>query len=265
VPTVEGTIVLTACLRGLPRFNRAFYSNLLNTEEKAEDRMLSDGAAYFPAILAEQSDAAIPKACSHPLDHAGSREATTVNPTNAHHSDEVLLAEIVDGSKEALGVLFRRYRCVVLSVARRILRDASEAEDLCQEVFLLLFQKAKLFDPNKGTASSWIIQIVYHRAMNRRQYLTHRQHYNTQELDEEQIGGERQPLLIDEIAARNLLNRLREQLSEEQREALELHFFEGYSLREIAEKTNQTLGNVRHHFYRGIERLRSNLFPQKDA
>jgi RNA polymerase sigma-70 factor (ECF subfamily) len=246
VPTVEGTIVLAV-------------------EEKAEDRMPSDGAAYFPAILAEQSDAAIPKPCPHPLDHAGSSEATTVNPTNDYHSDEVLLAEIVDGSKEALGVLFRRYRRVALNVARRILRDASEAEDLCQEVFLLLFQKAKLFDPNKGTASSWIIQIAYHRAMNRRQYLTHRQHYDTQELDEEQVVGVRQPLFIDQITARNLLNRLREQLSEEQRETLELHFFEGYSLREIAQKTNRTLGNVRHHFYRGLERLRSNLFPQKDA
>jgi RNA polymerase sigma-70 factor, ECF subfamily len=163
-----------------------------------------------------------------------------------------------------LGILFRRHRRAVLNVAERILRDASEAEDLCQEVFLLLFEKANLFDESKGTASSWIIQIAYHRAMNRRQYLARRQHYNIQELDEEQIGAGRQPLFIDEIAARNLLNRLRAELSEEQRTTLELHFFEGYSLREIAEKTNQTLGNVRHHYYRALERLRSNLFPQKD-
>ncbi|KAA6465266.1 sigma-70 family RNA polymerase sigma factor [Acidobacteria bacterium AB60] len=179
-------------------------------------------------------------------------------------SDETLLGEVGRESKEALGLLFRRYRSVVLRVAQRILRDASEAEDLCQEVFLLLFQKAKLFDPRKGTASSWIIQIAYHRAMNRRQYLAHRQHYNSQEFDEQEAGGRGQQL-IDEIAARHLLNRLREQLTEEQRETLELHFFEGYSLREIAEKTNRTLGNVRHHFYRGLERLRSNLFPQKGA
>ena len=129
----------------------------------------------------------------------------------------------------------------------------------------MLFQKAKLFDARKGTACSWIIQIAYHRAMNRRQYLAHRQHYDTQQLDEEQIGARHQPVFIDEITARNLLNRLREQLSEEQRETLEFHFFEGYSLREIAEKTNQTLGNVRHHYYRGIERLRSNVFPKKNT
>lgn len=180
-------------------------------------------------------------------------------------SDESLMGAVVRGSKEALGLLFRRHRQAVLNVAGRILRDASEAEDLCQEVFLLLFKKAKLFDASKGTASSWIIQIAYHRAMNRRQYLSHRQHYNAQDLDEEQIGGGSQPLFIDGITARDLLNRLREQLSGEQRETLELHFFEGYSLREIAEKTKQTLGNVRHHYYRGLERLRLNLLPQKDA
>jgi RNA polymerase sigma-70 factor (ECF subfamily) len=130
-------------------------------------------------------------------------------------------------------------------------------------VFLLLFEKAKLFDASKGTVSSWIIQIAYHRAMNRRQYLAHRQHYDAQELDEQQIGA-RPWALVDEITARDLLSRLRAQLSEEQRQTLELHFFEGYSLREIAEKTNQTVGNVRHHFYRGLERLRAILLPKKD-
>jgi RNA polymerase sigma-70 factor, ECF subfamily len=179
-------------------------------------------------------------------------------------SDESLLVKAGNGSKEALALLFRRYRRSVLSVARRILRDEAEAEDLCQEVFLQLFAKAGLFDASKGTAASWIIQIAYHRAMNRRQYLARRQHYNVQTFDEEQLGGGRQPLIVDEITARNLLERLRGELSPEQRETLELHFFEGYSLREIAEKTSQTLGNVRHHYYRGLERLRANVFPQTD-
>ncbi|SRR6266567_384819 len=216
-------------------------------------------AAYFPDAIAH-SDA---KQAGKLVDQ--NEPGTVIAPTAASVTDEELLSRVVLGSKDALAVLFRKYRRTVLNVAERILRDASEAEDLCQEVFLLLFEKAKLFDASKGSASSWIIQIAYHRAMNRRQYLAHRQHYNAQELDEEQMGGGRQPLLIDEITARNLLNRLREQLSEEQRETLELHFFEGYSLREIAEKTNQALGNVRHHYYRGLERLRTNLFPQKDA
>ena len=179
-------------------------------------------------------------------------------------SDEFLLNEAAIGSKEAVGVLFRRYRRTVLNISRRILRDESEAEDLCQEVFLLLFKKANLFNVSKGTASSWIIQITYHRAMNRRQYLAYRQHYDAQELNEEQIGTGRPLLFADEIAAKSLLNRLRGQLSPEQQRTLELHFFEGYSLREIAEKTDQALGNVRNHYYRGLERLRLIVFPQKN-
>lgn len=226
--------------------------------------MKSDGIECVPPLLSANSkgdqSGNVTGIEREPIEQATSSRRLKGNP-----NDEFLLSEVAAGSKDALGLLFRRYRPLVLNIAHRILRDASEAEDLCQEVFLLLFQKAKLFDASKGTASSWIIQIAYHRAMNRRQYLTHRQHYNTRELDEERVGGVHQPHIIDQITARNLLNRLREQLSEEQRDTLELHFFEGYSLREIAEKTNQTLGNVRHHFYRGLERLRSNLFPQKDA
>jgi RNA polymerase sigma-70 factor, ECF subfamily len=179
--------------------------------------------------------------------------------------DDILLAAAANGSKSALGLLFRRYRHAVTNVALRILKDAAEAEDLCQDVFLFLFQKAKQFDASKGTASSWIIQIAYHRAINRRHYLTFRQHYNAEQLNEEQTSAKREPLFIDEIAARALLDRVREQLSADQRHTLELHFFEGYSFREIAEKTNQTLGNIRHHYYRGLECLRSNVFPEKDA
>jgi RNA polymerase sigma-70 factor, ECF subfamily len=176
-------------------------------------------------------------------------------------SDEELMEQVSRGSRDALARLFGRHARSVRNVARRILRDESEADDLVQEFFLFLFQKAALFDSTKGTAISWIIQIAYHRAINRRRYLTVRQHYNLQELDEEQAPSDRQHLSIDNIAARELLDRVRDQLSEEQRSTLELHFFDGYSLREIAEKTGQTLGNTRHQFYRGLERLRSCVFP----
>jgi len=180
-------------------------------------------------------------------------------------SDEQLMEQVRNGAKEALGALFRRHARAVRNVGYRILRDEAEADDLVQEVFLSLFQKAHLFNVSKGTASSWIVQIAYHRAMNRRGYLEHRQHYNAQEFNEEYIGDKRPQLLIDEIAAKTLLDRLRGELSAEQRVTLELHLFEGYSLREIAEETNQALGNVRHHYYRGLERLRSIVFPKQST
>jgi RNA polymerase sigma-70 factor, ECF subfamily len=222
----------------------------------------SDGVAFLGKALPRRSGDELVESCLNAGKGGNQREKSAIAP-NEIKTDEELLATPGIGSKDALAHLFRRLRPAVLSVAQRILRDASEAEDLCQEVFLVLFEKAKLFDPSKGSASSWIIQIAYHRAMNRRQYLAHRQHYSAQSLVEDEIMGSARTPLIDEIAARNLLDRLRAELSPEQMETLELHFFEGYSLREIAEKTGQTLGNVRHHYYRALDRLRSNVFPKK--
>lgn len=178
-------------------------------------------------------------------------------------SDEELLLQVGGGSKEALSILFQRHARQVFHVARHILRDDAEAEDLLQEFFLFLFQKAGIFDVRKSSAISWIIQMAYHRAIDRRRYLTFRQHYNSQELDEERQPNHSSHISIDNVAGRTLLNRLREELSEEQWQTLELHFFEGYTFHEIADRTGQAFGNVRHHYYRGLEKLRSFVFPGK--
>ena len=226
--------------------------------------MASDSTTYFPSSLAGRANVVGDELATHSVVKPNIEGPSSVaNEPNAK-SDDLLLASVGRGSREALGLLFRRYRRTVLNVVTRILKDASEGEDLCQEVFLLIFQKANLFNPAKGTASSWILQIAYSRALNRREYLTIRQHYVAQELNEDHIVNARDPLFVDSIIARSLLTSLREQLSEEQRQTLELHFFDGYSLREIAEMTGQELGNIRHHFYRGLERLRSNVFSKKD-
>lgn len=178
-------------------------------------------------------------------------------------SDEQLLISVHRGSREALSVLFLRHGRAVLHVAWRILRDDAEAADVRQDVFISVFQNARLFDPTKGSASSWIMQIAYRRAIDRRRYLANRQHYDAPIFDEHQSPVGTAPLSTDLIDGRAILSRLRETLSADQREALELHLFEGYSLREIAEKNGQSLGNVRHHYYRALERLRSQVFARK--
>lgn len=178
-------------------------------------------------------------------------------------SDDLLLNRVAQGDKEALTVLFRRHAHVVFSVACRILRDESEAEDLLQELFIFLFQKAGLFDAEKGSGASWIIQMAYQRAIDRRRYLDVRHHYSVQEFDEERSASTRGQISIDQIAGRALLDRFRSEISTEQRQTLELHLFEGYSFREIAAKTGQTFGNIRNHYYRGLERLRSYVFPKE--
>ncbi len=178
-------------------------------------------------------------------------------------SDGLLLNRVAQGDKDALSVLFRRHGHVVFSVACRILRDESEAEDLLQELFLFLFQKAGLYDAGKSSGASWIIQMAYQRAIDRKRYLDVRHHYSVQEFDEERSATTRGQVSIDHVAGGVLLDRLRSEISTEQRQTLELHLFEGYSFREIAAKTGQTFGNIRNHYYRGLERLRSYVFPKE--
>ena len=143
------------------------------------------------------------------------------------------------------------------NVACRILRNEADADDLVQEVFLFLFQKARLFDPEKSSAASWSTQMADHRSSNYRRYLNVRHHCDRQELHDERpltTGGR---VGLNEFAGTVLLNSLRLDLSAEQRQTLEPHFFEGYSFREIAEKTGQTIGYARDYYYLSLKRLRS--------
>lgn len=186
--------------------------------------------------------------------------STDTTPAN---SDEELLQAVGRADKAALGVLFRRHGRSVLNIAMRILRDAAEAEDLRQDVFLYLFERGHLYDAKKSSAVSWIMQVTYHRAFNRRRFLNLRQGNGVEVFDEQQIDRGIQQPSTDQIDGKAILERLKDELTPTQQETLELHFFEGYTFREIADQSGQTLGNVRHHYYRALDTLRSNLFSKK--
>ena len=181
-------------------------------------------------------------------------------------SDEFLLAQIAAADREALAVLFRRYIRLVHGIGRRILRDSAEAEDLAQDVFLHIARKCHLYDSSKGPARSWIVQVTYFQALNRKGYLTERQYYTA--LDWE--GSDAEELATPVIAeydhsgeavfGRRRWQRIPEMLTEDQWETIRLHFFEGCTFAEIGGKRNQSVGNVRNHFYRGLARLRKYIF-----
>jgi RNA polymerase sigma-70 factor (ECF subfamily) len=181
-------------------------------------------------------------------------------------SDEVLLANVCLGSREALAILFRRYARFVRGIALRVLRDAAEAEDLVQDVFLLIHRLCRTFDQSKGTAEFWILRMTHRRAISRRRYLNSRHFYAQVELDEQQFQFEESESghdPIDPILAELDLQKMFGTLSEDQRKTLRLHFIEGYSLDEIAKMLGQTKGNIRHHSFRGLERLRKQIFASK--
>lgn len=192
--------------------------------------------------------------------------------TSLEASDEALLAEVRDGSREALAMLFRRYASLVRGVGYRVLRDASEADDLLQDIFLLVHRLCGNFDPSKGSARFWILQMTYRRAISRRRYLTSRHFYNKVDLDnaENELVDPRPPVAEIELstearAGNGSLKKAFEELSENQRQTLQLFFVEGYTFDEIAEKLGQSRGNIKHHYFRGLDRLRKHIFSSKST
>jgi RNA polymerase sigma-70 factor, ECF subfamily len=183
-------------------------------------------------------------------------------------SDEVLMAHLADGNHDALAVLFDRYQSLILRVSMQVLRDPHEAEDLLQSVFLELMRTASKFDAAKGTARVWILQCVYHRGFDRRRYLNRRGAYDYVDASIEIIDAAEDAWTdasqISLIDSARLVQQALAQLSECQRRTIESVFFEGLTMHEIAAKTGESYTGVRHHYYRGLERMRSVLrSPQR--
>jgi RNA polymerase sigma-70 factor (ECF subfamily) len=186
-------------------------------------------------------------------------------PVDEFEPDEELICKVNRGDREALSSLFRRYAVVVRSVGKRILRDIGEADDLVQEVFLYIHRKSTLFDSSKGSAGSWIIQVAYTQALLRRRRLKSQGFYvsgitdKPDECDRNNNKGADYDHTVEGLFGRNGWKKIVEDLTEDQRETLRLHFFEGFTFTEIAEKLGQSHANVRNHHYRGLEKLRRHL------
>jgi len=180
--------------------------------------------------------------------------------------DDELMASLRAGCHDALAILFKRYHRLVFSIALRIVRDRGEAEDVTQNVFLEIFRSVTQFDPLRGTTKVWLLQYAYSRAINRREYLNARGFYRKEEVEYleqsspsyEFLGkwtsGEVERLLDQGLAA----------LDQPQRRVIQLAAYDGLSMKEIADKTGESVVNVRNHYYRGLRKLRSFIANAKD-
>jgi RNA polymerase sigma-70 factor, ECF subfamily len=182
-------------------------------------------------------------------------------------SDDALIGRIRSGDEEALTVLFRRYARLVWGIGNRIVRNREEADDVLQDVFLLVYRKASVFDSARGTVRSLIVHMAYQRAITRRNYLSARHCPASSEAEQraERLVAPGVRFYHESIEAhfgKDGLKRALDEMSADQRRTLQLYFFEGHTLVEISEKLGQPLGNVKHHYYRGLEKLRKHL-PRK--
>ena len=187
---------------------------------------------------------------------SGCRPNSTLQDLN----DEEIMGAVQQGNGDAFAVLFDRYHRLVLVTALKIVKDVAEAEEVTQNVFFEIYRVADKFDPARGSLKVWLLQYAYHRSMNRRNYLLLRQFYNRAQFGDANWANEMPagPQLFGQEVAPAVKEALAT-LNEAQRRTIEMVFFDGLTLRDVAEKTKESLSNVRNHYYRGLEKLRGCL------
>jgi len=170
-------------------------------------------------------------------------------------SDEALLRRLIDGDLDALGAIYDRHAPLVNGLALRILRDSAEAEDVVQDVFVQVWREAARFDGARGSVQAWVCVIARSRAVDRlRRRTARREDGEPATLSVEGRGsGEDEPVIAATV--RKALDRL----TAEQREPLELAYYEGLTQVEIAERLREPLGTIKTRMRTGLIRLREFL------
>jgi len=169
------------------------------------------------------------------------------------------MRRVVLKDEAALATLYDRYSGLVYAVVLRVLRDAGAAEEILQDIFYQLWQRAAQFDPSRGSLPGWLLVVARNRAISR---LRRHEPSAGEELLENTVSLPVQ--LENALAQRQLLGKVRgvlETLPQPQREALELAYFEGLTHTEIAQRTGEPLGTVKTRLRSAVEALKRMLHP----
>ncbi len=184
-----------------------------------------------------------------------------MTPDQAQISDAQLLEAITKGDEQALAALYDRYASILFGLLLRILHDRAEAEDVLQEVFLRVWQRAADFDDMRGRVFTWLVTIARSRAIDRLRAVQSRARV-AEEAAHENVSTNTTNAMTDAIAAeqREVVKQALAEIPEEQRRALVLAYFEGLTQSEIAARTGEPLGTVKTRTRAGLTRLRAILY-----
>jgi RNA polymerase sigma-70 factor (ECF subfamily) len=190
----------------------------------------------------------------HPIDLPIStlHQAASSEGEDARESDDLLLRCVREKDADAMTTLFDRYGGMVYSIALRVLHDPGGAEDLLQEIFLLLWKRPESFVSGRGSLGAWLLVVTRNRAID---VLRHRR--PTEQVEECRLSSRFN--LAAEVEREEAIQKIATALAilpVEQRTALELAYFEGLSQTEIARRTGEPLGTVKTRIRLGLMRLR---------
>ncbi|HET6486963.1 MAG TPA: sigma-70 family RNA polymerase sigma factor [Spirochaetia bacterium] len=177
--------------------------------------------------------------------------------------DEELLRRVAERDPEAVRALYRRYSRIVYGLAARITGSTSDAEEVTQDVFLKVWEKAATYRADRGKVLTWLVQIARNRSVDMLRGQTARGRRDLRLVH--QLGTEgatSAPVAPTEEELPVSRERIREALatlSHPQRSALEMAFFQGFTHREISEKLGEPLGTIKTRIRDAMIRLRGLL------
>ena len=175
--------------------------------------------------------------------------------------DQELIELVTRGDKSAFKEIYSRFSQVTYNLALRMLRDKEDAEEVVQEIFLQIWNKANSYDPQRGAVSTWVLNIARSRAIDKLRSVGYRN--KNIEIDEEKVNSDidLSSNIEDRDESKNVIKQALESLPEKQRNAIELVYFEGLTHVEAAEKLNEPVGTIKTRIRLGVMKLKDKIMP----
>jgi len=187
-------------------------------------------------------------------------EAIGRRPVDAPVTDEQLMQHVAMGDQEAFAALYDRYADRVYGLVRRVLRDPSQSEEIAQEVFVEAWRQARQYDAGKGSVTTWLLTLAHRRAVDRVRS------EQSARAREERVSARDQVVDYDPVSEQvevrlehEQVRRALGELTDLQRQAIELAYYGGNTYREVAELLGTPLATVKTRLRDGLIRMRDHM------
>jgi len=166
-----------------------------------------------------------------------------------------LLARVARGDHEAFEAIYDQLAGPVYGVARKVLRDPAQSEEVAQEVMLDVWRSASRFDAGRGSAVAWVMTIAHRRAVDRVR-AENASVAREQKLAPGPVSGEDVAQLVEMALDRQRVRRCMSSLTTLQAEAIKLAYYGGYTYPQVAGLLGVALGTVKTRVRDGLIRMR---------
>lgn len=180
--------------------------------------------------------------------------------TDTHELSDAQLAVAIGRFRaEALAEAYRRHGGAVMGLARRVMGDATEAEDVTQDVFVRLWDRPDQFDPSRGSLRTYLLTLAHSRAVDLIRSRSARRGREERDARSTAAAGYDVDLEVQDLALADQVAQAMASLTQEERQAIELAYFEGHTYREVAVLLDQPEGTVKSRIRSGLRRMRRSL------